>query len=847
MSEEQVKRAKVASLTPDNRNANRGTQRGRGLLEKSLRNYGAGRSILLDRNGRIIAGNKTTEVAADIGLEDVLIIPTDGTKLVAVQRTDLDLDSKEGRMLAYADNQVGAVDLDFDPSQIEVDVMAGLPLEEFFTPEELGDFKLDAFEERGQGEKVITLAARFGAPPFSVLDARQGYWQERKRAWIALGIQSELGRGQIIQASEDEVKVSEVHLVLTGANRKKIGAATEAILRGGGKKIKGKAPAVISGAPMPLDRAKTSRANATPGGGLMPATSLGADGKTVRGDGRGRPVRQYVNGTLMTSDSGNDPEYYYKKQQVERALGREISTAEFQERYYQGPETYQSGTSIFDPVLCELMYSWFTKYGDAVLDPFAGGSVRGITAGYLGRRYTGIDLRGEQVEANRIQAALIGGREERRTTDPGALTPVQRLGQILVKRDDLFEYNGARGGKVRSCLAISQGAEGLVTAGSRHSPQINIVAHVAAGLGIPARAHTPTGELSQELQQAQELGLVITQHRAGYNNVIIARAREEALSLGYREIPFGMECQEAVEQTRRQVSNLPWGEFTRLVVPVGSGMSLAGILWGLKDAGQEVPVLGVRVGADPEERLNKYAPPDWASMVKLEQAPGSYDEPAALHSLGHIMLDPYYEAKTLPYLVPGDLLWVVGVRSSIEGPAGVPFETPAWIVGNSVNSIPEEPFDFIFSCPPYYDLEIYSDDPEDLSNMESYEDFLQVYRDIITRAAARLEENRFACFVVGDLRDKSGYYRGFISDTIEAFQAVGCKLYNEAILVTALGSLPIRVNNQFQSGRKLGKTHQNILVFVKGDWRKAVERLGPVYVARLEDEAESDGTFEDLK
>jgi len=132
-----TKTAKVSDLTPDISNANRGTERGRYALEASLRKYGAGRSILLDKNGRIIAGNKTAETAADVGIDDVVIVQTDGKQLVAVQRTDLDLDSNEARELAYADNRVGQLDLDFDPAQILADLNAGLDLSALWHDDEL--------------------------------------------------------------------------------------------------------------------------------------------------------------------------------------------------------------------------------------------------------------------------------------------------------------------------------------------------------------------------------------------------------------------------------------------------------------------------------------------------------------------------------------------------------------------------------------------------------------------------------------------------------------------------------------------------------------------------------------
>lgn len=135
--------------------------------------------------------------------------------------------------------------------------------------------------------------------------------------------------------------------------------------------------------------------------------------------------------------------------------------------------------------------------------------------------------------------------------------------------------------------------------------------------------------------------------------------------------------------------------------------------------------------------------------------------------------------------------------------------------------------DLVFSCPPYGDLERYSEDPRDLSTMD-YAEFLKAYREIIAASVRMLKPDRFACFVVGDIRDKKGIYRRFPAHTEQAFEDAGAVLYNEAVLVTAVGSLPIRVGRQFDGGRKLGKTHQNVLVFVKGDPKKATEAIGPV-------------------
>ncbi len=153
---------------------------------------------------------------------------------------------------------------------------------------------------------------------------------------------------------------------------------------------------------------------------------------------------------------------------------------------------------------------------------------------------------------------------------------------------------------------------------------------------------------------------------------------------------------------------------------------------------------------------------------------------------------------------------------------------PTWILGDSAQMLAHSPpADFIFSCPPYGNLEVYSDDKADLSQMD-WPDFVKSYRVIIERALDRLKRDRFACFVVGDFRDKKGFYRDFVSTTIRAFEDGGARLYNEAILATSIGSAGMRVGRQFTSGRKLAKVHQNLLVFCKGDWKRATLACGEI-------------------
>lgn len=399
----------------------------------------------------------------------------------------VDLDETEERLLNITlNNPEIQGEFDFDKLNESISL-----LREQLPESDLLDMRIGSLaDEISQGLSTgdseaarASLAEQFVVPPFSILDARQGYWQDRKQSWLGLGIRSELGG---------------------------------------------------------RDKLKTSG-----------------------------------------SFSGSVPHYYEYKRQAEAKVDHELTNTEFEEKYladYMPKDTALAWTetggilSVFDPVLCEIAYRWFCPDNGIILDPFAGGSVRGIVAGCLGYGYIGIELRPEQVEENRQQA---------------------------------------------------------------------------------------------------------------------------------------------------------------------------------KDIATEA--------------------------------------------------------------------------------------TPRWITGDSTNLdtlVSDAMYDFIFSCPPYADLEVYSDDPKDLSNMD-YEEFKAAYKVIISKSVQKLKNNRFACFVVGDVRDKKGFYRNFVSDTIEAFQEAGVTLYNEGILVTQIGSLPVRVKKQFQSGRKFGKAHQNVLVFYKGDPKAIKDEFGNIEVGDI--------------
>ncbi len=512
--------------------------------------------------------------------------------------------------------------------------------------------------------------------------------------------------------------------------------------------------------------------------------------------------------------------------------------------------SYLSGTSEFDPVIADICYRWFSPERSRILDPFAGGIVRGAVAGVLGHEYHGIDLSKRQIFSNEKKAKELFEEDEKPQekieedkrediTDPTALTPVQERGGYYFKREDFFVCNGVRGAKVRGCYLLvekelkkDKEIKGATTAGSRQSPQINILAKVADHFKIKTEAHTPEGILSDELQKAKEGGAKIIQHKAGYNNVIIARAREASEKNGYINVPFGMESEEAIENTAKQVENIP-DAIKRIVVPVGSGINLAGIIRGKIKFKKKFEILGITVGKNPKKLLDKYVP-EWEDHVELKKSGEDYHTSVEAEIAG-ITLDPIYEAKCKRFIKKGDLFWIIGIRqtakevkpkirnSVLDGDVNYHY-------GNSIDldKMVEGEFDLIFSCPPYYDLEEYNDGDGDLSMKSNYEEFLKDYKEIIKRSVARLKDDRFAIFTVGDIRDKAGYYRGFVKDTIEAFEEAGMKFYNDIILVNAITTASVRSRRPFTQNRKVTKVHQNILAFYKGDEKnikKSLEQL----------------------
>ena len=141
-----------------------------------------------------------------------------------------------------------------------------------------------------------------------------------------------------------------------------------------------------------------------------------------------------------------------------------------------------------------------------------------------------------------------------------------------------------------------------------------------------------------------------------------------------------------------------------------------------------------------------------------------------------------------------------------------------WYQGDSRNIdqiVDDEDYDLLFTCPPYADLEVYSDDPRDISNCD-YKEFIEAYKEILTKAAAKVKNNRFIIIVTSDVRDSQGFYNRLTDDTARIMEEQGIRLYNEQILVNSFATGGLRARRNMRT-RKTVRTHQKVQSFFKGD------------------------------
>lgn len=170
-------------------------------------------------------------------------------------------------------------------------------------------------------------------------------------------------------------------------------------------------------------------------------------------------------------------------------------------------------------------------------------------------------------------------------------------------------------------------------------------------------------------------------------------------------------------------------------------------------------------------------------------------------------------------------------------------QKPNWIVGDSfdvLDELDDEYYDFVFTCPPYYDLEVYTDNPQDISNMD-VESFDIKYESILQKSVKKLKNNRFYGIVVSEVREPSitgkystGRYRGLVRKTIDILESAGLEFYNDMVLFNSQHQASRVAKTYFERNRKVPSVHQNILVFVKGNPDIATEEInGGEFVCRV--------------
>lgn len=694
-------------------------------LEGSLAEIGWVQQVVVNRRtGHVVDGHLRVELAIRSGEPEIPVLY-------------VDLSEAEEKIALLSLDPIAALATQDDAQLAEL--IAAVRPDDARLAEFLADLAPGA-PANAAGEARTTLAERFIIPPFSILDARTGRWQDRKRAWVSMGIRSELGRG--------------------------------------------------------------SNGDPTAGGGLTFA--LGAQ----------------------------TPATYDRKREAEQRAGRPMTWAEFAAAH---PEAITLGLdSVFDPVLTEVAYRWFCPPGGSILDPFAGGSVRGIVAALCGYRYTGIDLRAEQVEANEANwrdVSSAGGATAKATAPPPLR--VDDIDGFRVVRDDRVDGGTKRRALARTLPSIP--AHEIVYASPAYGFAQIALALAAAEAGKKATIFVAKRkEWHPRTRAAAAAGATIIDVPNGYLTNVQAKAREYAAEHGAHYIEFGADDPAfigALAEIARETGETPSEVWT----VAGSGV----LTRALQQAWPDAKFHAVQIGADPD-----------VGRATLWKAPEKFEQPAKapppFPSCGE------YDAKAWAFMVkhasPGALLW--NVASDLHGePQPVNTPQPAWITGDSTDLEallpPGEQFDLLFTCPPYYDLEVYSDDPRDISAAGSYDEFITAYRQITAAAAARLKNDRFAAVVVGEIRGPDGAYRNLVADTIDAHLQAGLTYYNEAILITPVGSLPIRAGRVFQASRKVGKTHQQLLVFRKGRPPEIGQSDQPAVAAAIAQDFAANGALQD--
>lgn len=253
------------------------------------------------------------------------------------------------------------------------------------------------------------------------------------------------------------------------------------------------------------------------------------------------------------------------------------------------------------------------------------------------------------------------------------MTEVHKEGNIYFKRDDLFEFGGMYGAKVRAAKILCEKAKEdgyttITSLGAKSSPQINILASVCREMGLKAVGHTTLSELQLDMRRAIEKGAEVIQHPYGYTNVLIKRAKEYAVKNKAFYLPFGMDDNISVDATAEEVSSIiPYlDDINRVVIVAGSGINLAGLIRGFIRYKIKKPILGVQVGFTGVSKiLDKYiGDGTWQRYCELVKAEQAYNDYAEYTCVNGVEVDSTYEGKCIPFLQKGDLFWIIGKKEN---------------------------------------------------------------------------------------------------------------------------------------------------------------------------------------
>ncbi len=244
------------------------------------------------------------------------------------------------------------------------------------------------------------------------------------------------------------------------------------------------------------------------------------------------------------------------------------------------------------------------------------------------------------------------------------LSSVEKIDNIYVKREDLAQFKNINGGKGRVITylieqGMEQGYTDFVSCGSRDSIQCEMISFVCECYEVNCHLFIPSGHdtpMIQQIKNNPHTTLIRTD--VGYLSTIKKQSLDYANDNNYFYIPFALEDEITIEINKEQIQNIP-DEVKRIVVPIGSGMNFISILKGLEEYNKNIPVLGIQVGLDPTKNIQKFLG-NTNIQYEIIKSELPYDKHPKEYKLGNISLNKTYEAKCLPYLKAGDLLWIIG-------------------------------------------------------------------------------------------------------------------------------------------------------------------------------------------